>query len=67
MQMDADKNGSISREEFAASPLLKQSQEFIEAGTVDELFEKIDTDGSGDISYSEFITAAMDKSMQLSR
>ena len=67
MQMDSDKNGSISREEFAASPLVKQSQEFIEAGSIDELFEKIDTDGSGDISYSEFITAAMDKSMQLSR
>ena len=46
---------------------MQQTQEFIEAGSIDELFEKIDTDGSGDISYSEFITAAMDKSMQLSR
>ena len=67
MQMDQDKNGSISREEFKASPLVLQTQEFIEAGSIDELFEKIDTDGSGEISYSEFITAAMDKSMQLSR
>ena len=66
MELDTDNNGSLDLEEFRNSTMVFQTQEFVEAGSVEELFRKIDTDNSGTIEYSEFITAAMDRSMQLS-
>ena len=41
--------------------------ECLDAMSVEDMFNKIDTDGSGFIEYSEFLTAAMDRSMQLSQ
>ena len=66
MQMNTNKDGKLSKEEYAAgmrkaNPKLNMTEEMI-----NELFDAIDTDKSGKISYSEFIKAAMNKSSLMS-
>ena len=63
MEIDKDKNGKIDREEFEQSELIQESLELVNAVDIDELFDKIDTNKNGTIEYSEFITAALDRSM----
>jgi calcium-dependent protein kinase len=56
--MDMDNDGVISRDEFSEglkTSNLKNNKELM------ELFDKIDTDQSKKINFSEFITGAIDK------
>ena len=66
MEIDKDKNGKIDRDEFEQSELVQESLELVNAENIRELFDKIDTNKNGTIEYSEFITATLDRSMQLS-
>ena len=66
MELDNDKNGKIDRYEFEQSELVQESLELLNAEDINELFNKIDTNQNGTIEYSEFITATLDRSMQLS-
>eukprot|EP00929_Paragymnodinium_shiwhaense_P049452 TRINITY_DN24946_c0_g2_i1.p1 TRINITY_DN24946_c0_g2~~TRINITY_DN24946_c0_g2_i1.p1 ORF type:complete len:806 (+),score=189.44 TRINITY_DN24946_c0_g2_i1:110-2527(+) len=50
---DADRNGMIDQQELGA--MLKKGSPDIEADTVVRLFEAIDTDGGGSISFDEFV------------
>lgn len=54
-RMDKDRNGSLSREEFALG--LKETQLTVEHHDVEELFKQFDTDNNGRINYDEFLTA----------
>ena len=67
MEMDTDGNGTISKAEFAASGDVQACLNANGPEGIDQIFEQIDTNHSGQIEYSEFITAVMDKSVQLSR
>ena len=66
MEIDKDKNGKIDRDEFEQSELVQESLELVNAENIRDLFDKIDTNKNGTIEYSEFITATLDRSMQLS-
>ena len=48
-KLDADSSGSVSLEEFKASPRAKENPEKAE-----EMFKKIDKDGNGELSLEEF-------------
>jgi len=54
-RMDKDRNGSLSREEFAVG--LKETQMTVEHHDVVELLRQFDTDNNGRINYDEFLTA----------
>jgi Ca2+-binding EF-hand superfamily protein len=57
-EIDKDKSGTLSREEF------KQASNFFGANTnlldeeVDKIFDLVDTNGNGQIDYSEFVACA---------
>ena len=57
-EIDVDKNGTLSFDEFSAA-LLAQTQEDIHlsSGELRRVFNAINQDGSGEIKYSEFIAA----------
>lgn len=48
-KLDADSSGSVSLEEFKASPRAKENPKKAE-----EMFKKIDKDGNGELSLEEF-------------
>lgn len=53
LAMDRDDSGGISREEFHSAMTGK-----LDDVTINGIFEKIDVNKSGDISYTEFLTAS---------
>lgn len=53
---DTDHSGFIDIEEFAAFPMMRGSKN---AGLQDAMFETMDTDGSGCLSFEEVIRAAL--------
>jgi len=57
-ELDEDNSGALDMEEFAKSDFAKQTQELMQAGSIEELFILIDEDKSGTVEYSEFITVA---------
>ena len=63
LELDADKNGKLDRDEFSKSALIKESLDFMNAENLNDLFDRIDTNNNGTIEYSEFITASMNRSM----
>ena len=65
--IDTNKSGSVDKEEFREfmenrSEELKDDENFADSNFVNGIFENIDTDSSGKIEYSEFITAGLDRS-----
>jgi len=54
-RMDKDRNGSLSREEFALG--LKETQLTVEHHDVEELFKQFDSHNNDRINYDEFLTA----------
>ena len=50
-KLDTDKSGSISKEEFAASPMAKRAQGDQEK--IDAAFGRMDKDGDGSITQAE--------------
>ena len=62
--IDTNKSGSVDKEEFRAF-MENRSEELkndADSNFVNGIFENIDTDSSGRIEYSEFITAGLDRS-----
>lgn len=57
-QADMAKSGVISIEDFRA--ILLRSNQFRSA-EVDEIFDGLDTDSSGQLSYTDFTAAALDR------
>ena len=49
------------------SPLIQENLNASSDEELNQIFNSIDTNSNGTIEYSEFITAAMDRSIQLSR
>lgn len=60
MNLDKDKSGSLSREELLEG-YRQQFEELDVEKEVDEIMRTIDVDGSGEIDFTEFITATIDK------
>merc|ERR1712087_1070292 len=59
--MDVDDNGRISRQELANS--LKGSGPMADiASWVDSVFDSLDTDGSKELEYTEWVAAAIQES-----
>ena len=53
--MNVNNDGFATKQEF--SMLLKQIKKDFHQSCIDEIFAKIDTDGSGFITYDEFLIA----------
>ena len=69
MEMNTARNGTLSREEefFASNDAVRACLNVSSREEeIDEIFRLIDTNHNDEIEYSEFITACMDKSVQLS-
>lgn len=66
--LDTDNSGTLSRNELIQgfSNLYSEEIEDIE-GEVDKIMRQVDTDGSGEIDYSEFVAASLNKNKMLSR
>ena len=66
--LDTDNSGTLSRQELIAGfhNLYSEDVEDIEA-EVDKIMRQVDTDGSGEIDYSEFVAASMNKAKILSK
>lgn len=64
-KLDLNHDGQLSREELIAG----YEQYFGEAANVelevDKIMEKVDTDKSGTIDYTEFVIATMEKNILL--
>ena len=60
MNLDKDKSGSLSREELLEG-YRQQLEELDAEKEVDEIIRTIDVNGSGEIDFTEFITATIDK------
>ena len=60
MNLDKDKSGSLSREELLEG-YRQQFEELDAEKEVDEIMRTIDVNGSGEIDFTEFITATIDK------
>lgn len=56
--MDVDGNGVVSREEFHEA-VAALGVRGIDPTVVDELFQEFDADGSGEISYAEYLQYAL--------
>lgn len=64
--LDKDNNGTLSRQEIEEGMTLFVSITGIR-GEIDRIMQQVDIDGSGEIDYTEFITATMNKSQLLSQ
>ena len=66
--LDTDNSGTLSRQELLVgfNNLYSDEVEDIEA-EVDKIMREVDTDGSGEIDYSEFVAASMNKTKLLSK
>lgn len=64
--LDKDHNGTLSRQEILEGLCVFSRATNIE-GEIDRIMAQVDSDGSGEIDYSEFITATMNKARLLSR
>jgi calcium-dependent protein kinase len=64
--LDKDGNGTLSRQEILEGMNLFSRVTGIEE-EVDRIMLQVDSDGSGEIDYTEFITATLNKSRLLSR
>ena len=66
--LDTDHSGTLSRQELIEGfhNIYSEEVEDIEA-EVDKIMRQVDTDGSGEIDYSEFVAASMNKAKILSR
>ncbi|OMJ74518.1 hypothetical protein SteCoe_26520 [Stentor coeruleus] len=66
--LDSDNSGTLSRKELLQgfNSLYCEEIEDIEA-EVDKIMRQVDTDGSGEIDYSEFVAASMNRNKLLSR
>lgn len=65
--LDTSKNGRLSKEEITKG-LEKLTEDYrMTEKEIDELFEKLDADGSGEVEYTEFIVAAIDHEILLSK
>lgn len=64
--LDKDNNGTLSRQEIEEGMAMFVSVTGLK-GEVDRIMQQVDIDGSGEIDYTEFITATMNKSMLLSQ
>lgn len=60
LSADGDKNGRVSRDELA-SHIARGSPGFVEdvMGWVESIFDSVDTDGSDEIEYTEWVAAAL--------
>ena len=64
--LDKDNNGTLSRQEIMEGLHVFALATNLD-GEIDRIMEQVDADGSGEIDYSEFITATMNRSRLLSR
>jgi len=62
IEMDRDASGGISKEEFRES-----MNSHLDLATIDTIFDKIDVNRNGDISYTEFLTASSASDMAKSK
>ena len=67
IEMDTDGNGTLSMDEFARNEAVRGCLNVSGREELEEIFRLIDTNHNDQIEYSEFLTACMDKSVQLSR
>ena len=56
--MDVDGNGKLDKEEIKKGYKSYFGKDIADE-KIDEMFAKVDTDNSGEIDYSEFVTATM--------
>ena len=61
--IDTNKNGSINKEEFRQFMENRSDEQTDDDNFVNAIFDNIDTDSSGKIEYSEFITAGLERSL----
>jgi len=59
--MDLDRNGKLSKAEVKAG-FLQAFGTFISDQEIDEMFGRIDCDGTGELEFSEFVMAALGQS-----
>ena len=65
LNMDTSKDGLISKEEFIIGMRKAKTKINFTEEELYEMFEEMDADLSGNIDYTEFIRAAMNKSKML--
>ena len=63
-EIDNNNDGKLTLEEIK---LAASKNKGINLELIEEIFKSIDTDGSGSIEYTEFISASLDKSLYLQK
>ena len=63
--IDTNKSGSVDKEEFRKfmESRNEESKDGVDGNFVNAIFENMDTDSSGKIEFSEFITAGLERSL----
>ena len=64
--LDKDNNGTLSRQEIEEGMSCFMNVPGLQ-GEIDQIMRQVDFDGSGEIDYTEFITATINKSLLLSQ
>jgi calcium-dependent protein kinase len=67
MALDKNGDGKIDRSELMEALSQVKGDEAAASNEVDRILEEVDADGNGEIEYSEFILASMNKKKALSR